>query len=319
MPDAVWVSQVYFFALESILESAIIYLIVRIVWRVFKLRNPAMVSRFLLLPLVIPVLLSPILHMLFPPLEPLALIEQIEHAFPMLEVIQHRAALFAPLLLIVFVCLFGLNVAQWLVVALREARSDTPGRSLHSVQPATLAARLADQFGVHHPQLIVSQRRPGTAHVFGLRRPIIVLGQNWLTRLDSSELEAVVAHELAHFKRGDNWQMLIAKVCRDVMFFNPLAQHIYRELSAAREEAADDLALRITHQPMALASCLLKFCRGQQLEPTGAGSSLVEQPHDLESRIQRLIANAYMDQLDQEAKGLFYALLITLTLVLSVV
>ncbi len=319
MPDAEWWSQVYFVALESVIESAIIYLILRIGWRVFRLRNPAMVSRLLLLPLVIPVLLSPGLHVLFPQLEQLALIEQIERAFPILEVMRHRATSIAPLLLIVFVCLFGLNVAQWLAVALRVVLSNTPGRSIQVSQPAARLARLADQFGVHRPQLIVSQRRPCTAQVFGWRRPIIVLGQNWFERLDSSELEAVLAHELAHFRRGDNWQMLMAKVCRDLMFFNPLVQHIYRELIAAREEAADDLALRITHKPMALASCLLKFWRVQQLEPVGAGSSFVGQPHDLELRIQRLMADGYTYQIDPEANGLFYAVLIMLTLILSVV
>jgi beta-lactamase regulating signal transducer with metallopeptidase domain len=317
MLNADFLSPIYLFMLESALECAIIYLTVRIIWRVFSVHNPAMVSRFLLLPLVIPVLLSPFLHVLFPQLEQLALIVQIERALPILERMQHSSLALAPVLLIVFACLLVFNVMQWLIVSLYEVLRCAETRSIHSPTLERSLARLAAKFGVTDPRLIISQRRPCAAHIFGWRQPIISLGQHWSTHLDDEELEAVLAHELAHFKRGDNWQNMIAKVCRDLMFFNPLVHYIYRQLVMAREEASDDLALQVTHKPLALASCLLKFWRVRQ--PASIGLPFSGQGGGVEQRITRLMADDYRYQGDREWNGLFYGLSITLTVLLSVV
>lgn len=317
MPDTDWLSPVYFFVLESVIESAIIFVIVRLVLHTFGLRRPAVVSRFLLLPLVIPVVLSPTLHVLFPQLEGLSLVAQIERVFPLFETIRRSHADLAPILLTVFLIVLSVNLAQWTIVSLYEIRCYTVNRSAHSLVHTTMLADLAKQLNVVRPHLIMSERRPFTAHVLGWRRPIIAVGQHWLAQLDTEELEALLGHELAHFKRGDNWQVLIAKVCRDLMFFNPLAHYIYQQLVMACEAASDDLALQVTHKPLALASCLLKFARAQH--PTAIGVSFSGAGRGVEQRITRLVADEYTYQPDHESNGLFYGLSIVLALVLSIV
>lgn len=321
MLDAPWLPTIYFFILESLLESALIFLIVRaaLLWR--ALRSPAAVSRFLLLPLIIPVLFSPALHLLFPQLARLALVVQIESTFPVLANMREGSASLAPALLVVFFSLFALNAAQWVVIGLREALDNSRAVRPSELQNCAMTlTRLTVEFGVASPQLVVSEQHPFSAYVFGWRYPIITLGREWLTRLDAQELEAIFAHELAHFRRGDIWLMLVAKVCRDLMFFNPVAHYVYGRLIAAREEATDDFALRVTRKPLALASCLLKFWQARQpAHALSGGLSLVSQPSGLERRIRRLMTGSYDVQPDHQWDHFFYGLSLCLTVVFSVV
>ncbi len=321
MLDAHWLSAIYFYMLESLLEAVIICLVVQAVLQVRSLRSPVVMSRFLFLPLVIPVLLSPLLHLLFPQLTRLALIVQIENAFPFLERMREGSASLAPVLLAVFFFLFAFNLSQWLVIGLREALDSMRTTQLcYAPDCKVTLQRLAREFGVASPRLVLSERHPFSAYVFGWRYPIITLGREWFSRLDTQELEAVFAHELAHFRRGDNWLVLVAKVCRDLMFFNPLAYYIYGHLVAAREEAADDAALRVTRKPLALAACLLKFWQAQQPARVLSGSlSLASQPARLERRIRRLMTGGYDYQPARNWNHLFYGLSLVLTVVFSVV
>jgi beta-lactamase regulating signal transducer with metallopeptidase domain len=224
----------------------------------------------------------------------------------------------APVFLVVFFLLLALNVARCGVIGLREARE-----SARNYEPALsngnerLLRSLAVRLGVPAPHLTISERHPFSAYVFGWRRPMIMLGKEWLARLDPGEKEALFAHELAHFKRGDNWLLLVARVCRDLMFFNPLAHYVYHLLLAAREEAADDLALRTTRRPLGLASCLLKFWQAEQ--PVYGGSVVGLAGANLEPRIHRLLNGSYADVPDSRADRLFYALSIILAVALSVV
>ncbi len=321
MIDSRWLLSVYSNMVESLLETAIVLAVVRIVLRWCSPCSPAVVSRFLLLPLVIPVLLSPLLHLIFPQLTRLELAMQIDRAFPMVEAISRHSVPMAPLLLVVFTLLLGLNLARGLVIALREVR-DAARIAVTNDPPVGQAALtgLAARLGVKAPRLIVSARHPTAAYVFGWHRPIILLGQHWLTQLDAEELEAVFAHELAHFKHGDTWQVLVAQVCRDLMFFNPLAHHVYQRLIAAREEAADDRAMQVTRKPLALASCLVKFWQAQQLAPALAGGlALAGQPARLERRIYRLITAGDETRPDRNLDGVFYGLCVALTVLLTVV
>ena len=148
----------------------------------------------------------------------------------------------------------------------------------------------------------------------------MILGKEWTHLLDSEEVEAVFAHELAHFKRGDNWQVLIAKTCRDLMFFNPLAHFIYNEYNETLEQAADDLALQFTHKPLALASALLKFWHVQQTINIPVGNvGFASRPHQLEKRIHRLCNYSPILETTQSSNGLFYSLSVALTVVLSII
>ena len=315
-----WLSAVVSYALESSIELFIILLVIKAVTWMKDLNSPATQSRFLLLPLIIPVFFSPALHLIFPLLGHFAIIVQIEKALPILEQIRSYKGYIAPFLIAAFLLLLTYNLLIGFAVSLREVRNNSQTKLSAHVHGQKALNHLAGQFAVSGSSLMISTRHPKSAYVFGWKHPIVTLGSKCIHQLDAEEIEAVLAHELAHFKRGDNWQMMIAKTCRDLMFFNPLAHLIFNEYNEAREQAADDLALQITQKPLALASSLLKFCQLQQAVHTPVGSvSFAYAPHQLEKRIRRLCNYSPIVEPAPTSNGLFYSLSVLLALALSIV
>lgn len=171
---------------------------------------------------------------------------------------------FAPLALPVI-------VAVWAVISgLRVTRralalGRTRWRSLQALRAGrsdprldAMVVRLATGLGIAKPRLTILPEVVGGAYVVGSRRPIVVLGASLIEQLDASELEGVLAHELAHVRRRDNLVALGLGVLRDLAFFVPGGGWAVRQLHRERELAADQIAVGLTGRPGALASGLLK-------------------------------------------------------------
>ncbi len=92
----------------------------------------------------------------------------------------------------------------------------------------------------------------------GWRQPWLVLSTWMKEHLDRQELEAVIMHELAHVARQDTRVLWIGRVLRDAFWYLPTSRVAYRQLEQDKEPACDDLAVGVTHRPLALASALTK-------------------------------------------------------------
>ena len=121
-----------------------------------------------------------------------------------------------------------------------------------------IARSVAAGLGVPPPQLGLVDTCRGGAYVVGSRAPLLVVGRSLLDSLDDEELEAVLAHELAHVRRRDTPVASALGVLRDLMFFVPGGGWAVRQLHRERELAADQVAVELTGRPGALASGLLK-------------------------------------------------------------
>ena len=122
-----------------------------------------------------------------------------------------------------------------------------------------LLRRLCDDLRLRRiPQLLVLPPSVGGAFVMGLRRPKVLLSADLLRSLDDSEIEGVLAHELAHLRARDVELVLVAGLLRDLVAWNPFAHLAYRHLRRDRELEADRCAAAATEKPLAVASGLLK-------------------------------------------------------------
>tara|TARA_R110002111_G_scaffold177166_1_gene243183 strand:+ start:908 stop:2521 length:1614 start_codon:yes stop_codon:yes gene_type:complete len=93
---------------------------------------------------------------------------------------------------------------------------------------------------------------------FGIWRWTIVVPQGIETRLDRNELEALLAHELAHLVRGDTCWLLIGRLLCCCLPFQPL-NFLAREFwKQAAEFLCDDWAANRTGNPLSLAHCLTR-------------------------------------------------------------
>ncbi len=170
------------------------------------------------------------------------------------------------------------------------------------------ALRLAVQTGIAPPEVRLRPDCPGGAFTAGVRRPWIALDPVLADGLDARELDALLAHEMAHIRRRDPLLTLLTGVARDLTFFLPGIHLATRWLRHEQEEAADDLAARATRRPGALASTILKVWEAQtgraQLVnacaavapvalrwplPARRGQGRVRRPHVM-VRVERLIS-----------------------------
>lgn len=129
-------------------------------------------------------------------------------------------------------------------------------------------ARLSLVMGLNPPPLLVADRTAGwvgdgsaPAFTVGLWRPVLVLARGLVESLDDQELEAVVAHEMAHIAAGDHRRKWLLVTLRDILLFTGLSGAAWRRVEAAMEEAADRRAVAIAVEPLALAGALLKARR----------------------------------------------------------
>jgi Zn-dependent protease with chaperone function len=154
-----------------------------------------------------------------------------------------------------------------------------------------LVARLAARAGVPPPRVLVCTLDRPLALVCGLRRPTVLLSTWMPAHLDRPELEAVLAHELAHIARRDYLAAWLATVLRDAFCYLPASRIVQRQLQRERELACDDVAVAFTGRPLALASALVKVWQpalgGPRLAPSPA---LVGDGAAFEERIARLLA-----------------------------
>ncbi|HVM36272.1 MAG TPA: M56 family metallopeptidase [Actinomycetota bacterium] len=110
------------------------------------------------------------------------------------------------------------------------------------------------------PQILLLPPGIEGAFAVGAFRPRILVSCNLLTRLDDHEVEAVIAHEVAHLRARDIQVVSLSGMLRDVVAWNPVAQFAYRRLVDDREREADRRAAELTGRPLAVASGLLKMC-----------------------------------------------------------
>ena len=93
----------------------------------------------------------------------------------------------------------------------------------------------------------------------GLMKPAILIPHSLMGELSSAELNQVVLHELAHFRRWDDWTNLIQQAVTALLFFHPAIWWIEKKLGLEREMACDDAVLAETASPRAYAECLARL------------------------------------------------------------
>jgi probable HAF family extracellular repeat protein len=167
-----------------------------------------------------------------------------------------------------------LLLTLWLAgVAITLLRITEQGLRLSALVKAAQPISLFGDIPASLPSLPPVRESAGVSApcVAGLFRPIILLPRNITQTLSPDEIQLALAHELAHLQRCDLWMALLPAAAQALFFFHPLVWLGCREWAAAREEACDALALRMTGAaPVQLGHLLLKLAgSGTQVPALG--------------------------------------------------
>lgn len=285
----------YELLLELLLASAIVWVIAVVVIRYLKITAPAWLVRFYLLPIFIPVLVVPLIHLIIRPICPWIPSTPIEDF--MGSIINISPFVTTVSLGVAGLILFSGTIYpfQHLAAAVRY-RQDWR-RQRHQQLPFwlrcnTMLQPVALRLQMSHVRLIVREGSTCGSLSLGPFGSYVVISKVMVSMLDDEELESLFAHELGHIKRKDTLFGVAVGVCHRLLAFSPFARSAYRSFCQAREELVDDLAIFTGGRPLSLASCLLKayrLCQGQDCHEPSTG--LLSSTSSVESRIRRLLEN----------------------------
>ena len=104
----------------------------------------------------------------------------------------------------------------------------------------------ANRMGLRRVVPVLASVRVATPTLVGWLRPAVVMPLAVLARMPASQIDLVLAHELAHLKRLDHVANLFQVVLETLFFYHPVVHWISREARNERELCCDTLALRVT-------------------------------------------------------------------------
>ena len=124
--------------------------------------------------------------------------------------------------------------------------------------------------------------------VIGWLRPVVLVPAAALTSLTPGELEALLAHELAHVRRCDYLVNLLQSVVETLLFYHPGVWWLSRRIRQEREHCCDDAAAAAVGDRLVYVRALA------QMAELGAAPHLAAAANggQLSSRIRRLLGLA---------------------------
>ncbi|HKS30456.1 MAG TPA: M56 family metallopeptidase [Pyrinomonadaceae bacterium] len=152
-------------------------------------------------------------------------------------------------------------------------------------------ARLAERMRLSRPVRLYKSVLVEVPTVIGWLRPVVLVPVSAFTGLSQQQLDALLAHELAHVRRYDYLVNLLQSIAETLLFYHPAVWWVSRHIRVEREHACDDLAVEACGDTLLYARALAELEtlrarpeQGLALAATGGGSLI--------SRVRRLISAA---------------------------
>ena len=146
-------------------------------------------------------------------------------------------------------------------------------------------AGIARDIGLSRPVRLLGSAVAKTPVVIGWLRPVILMPASLISGLSPSQLDAILAHELAHIRRYDYIVNLAQTVVETLLFYHPAVHWVSHRIRVEREHCCDDLAVSVTGDSDAYARTLVHVAalhvRAPRLVPAAGGH--------LFKRIRRLL------------------------------
>ncbi|TDI64654.1 MAG: M56 family metallopeptidase, partial [Bacteroidetes bacterium] len=139
---------------------------------------------------------------------------------------------------------------------------------------------LSQRLGIRTTVSIVESKLAGVPMVIGHLKPVVLLPLGILTGLQTHEVEAILAHELAHIKRLDYLINIAQTVVESLLFFNPAVWWISQTIRKQREHCCDDIAVKCCGNQMVYASALSNL-GAWSIKPQALGMGLFKNKNEL--------------------------------------
>jgi beta-lactamase regulating signal transducer with metallopeptidase domain len=149
-----------------------------------------------------------------------------------------------------------------------------------------VAADLARRMRVSRPVRLLESAAVRVPTLVGCLRPVILLPASVLTGLAPEQIEALLAHELAHVRRWDYLVNLCQTLAEVLFFYHPAVWLLSRRIRVEREQCCDDAVVATCGDRVAYARALATL--GQSSAVPAA--ALAAGDGRLLARIRRILA-----------------------------
>ncbi|MFK7847879.1 MAG: peptidoglycan DD-metalloendopeptidase family protein, partial [Rhodothermales bacterium] len=136
--------------------------------------------------------------------------------------------------------------------------------------------------------------------LIGWLKPVILLPMGILAGMTPSQIEAILAHELAHVRRHDYLFSVIQSVLETVFFFHPAIWWISHQIRIEREYCCDDLAVKTTGQKKIYLNTLAQL---EAYRTASFALSLSMNDGSLLDRVQRIVTRSLTPQPENTLKS----------------
>ncbi|HKE56024.1 MAG TPA: TonB family protein [Pyrinomonadaceae bacterium] len=160
-------------------------------------------------------------------------------------------------------------------------RGSPSGESITGV-----VARLTKIMGVPRRVRALMSSMAESPSVIGWLRPVILLPPATLMGLTSLQLEAIIAHEIAHIRRYDYLVNMVQMLVETLLFYHPAVWWISKRIRVERELCCDDLAVRFCGNALRYAKALTRL---EKLRLSAPNVAMASTGGPLLYRIQRLV------------------------------
>lgn len=188
----------------------------------------------------------------------------------------------------VFVWLAGVTVLSlrlilsWYWAARLCVRDTQMATSAWRRQVVAMSRRL----NISRPVRVLESARARVPAVVGWARPVLLLPVATLAGLTPGQVEAVLAHELAHVRRHDYLVNALQSIIETVLFYHPAVWWVSAQVRQEREHCCDDIAVAVCGDPILYGRALADLEEGRLV---GGAAVLAANGGSLSTRVRRLV------------------------------
>ena len=151
---------------------------------------------------------------------------------------------------------------------------------------ATLARDLCRRLGIGRAVAFLESSAVCVPTVVGWLRPVVLVPASTLTGLSPRQLEAILAHELAHVRRHDYLINLLQTAVETLLFYHPAVWWVSAQVRRERENCCDDLAVAVCGDRLSYARALVDL---EGLRSPASRLVLAASGGSLTDRVRRLV------------------------------
>ena len=149
-------------------------------------------------------------------------------------------------------------------------------------------AELTQKLDLKRPVQLLESALIKTPVVIGWIKPVVLLPIGAVNHLRPEEVEAILAHELAHIYRNDYLLNILQSIVEVIFYFNPAVWWISANVRTERENCCDDIAVELCGNSITYAKALVSLQEMSLVSPAMA-MSLARNKNQLLNRVKRVL------------------------------